>query len=824
MTPFGRKLETEGFDPFDVDNSDLDWLGLGKIPADTYNPLLDYPIGSMPADPVEELVKIMCDTNYLSFTCRMLFNIELFPQQLVILNTLWTKKLPLLIGSRGLSKTFTLAIYILLRLVLVPGCRVAIVGSGFRQAKLVFDYMADVWAKAPVLRDVAGKGKGYGPKYGIDKCEFIIGTSKAIALPLGTGEKIRGIRAQYIIADEFASIDPEIFNLVVQGFGVVSLDPVQKVKQTALIKRLKEEGRWDEKQESLMKSGLQGNQIVYSGTASYEFNHFFQYFKKWRSIIASKGDPKLLADLLGDDATIMKGFNWKDYAIIRVPYTHAPPGLLDEGIIAQAKATLTSAQFNMEYCFDGSQKIITSNGLKPIKDVKVGDFVLTHKGRFKPVTHTMNREHTGKMCKRTVVGFDDILCTPEHRFITPKGQWSKAINTKDVTVLTLPDQIVVYQVVSNTQYNYSGLVYNLTVEDDNSYSLVNATVHNCAGFSSDSEGFYKRSTLEGATANKPILVPTGNYIQFSAMREGKPEKVYVMGVDPAADQDNAAIVIVELADGYRKIVYCWTTNRKKYNKFKKYMSEGGTEVGDDYYRYIAKKIRALMRVFNIERILMDKHGGGTAIEEALSSQDTCEPGETPIFKMVNPDDPGPNDLKLGLHMLELIIPTQDINSDANHGMLKDFQDKVLLFPMFDSIELAKFTELDNLNNIRFDTYEDVVMEIEELKNEITTIIVAPSSSLGKETFDTPQVKIAGARRGRLRKDRFSALLYANYYARNKDKADALKINYTPVGGTRETISKASSKIDAGMYSGPGLLRLQMGNVKGIMPVARFSRR
>jgi hypothetical protein len=438
-------------------------------------------------------------------------------------------------------------------------------------------------------------------------------------------------------------------------------------------------GIWSKELEEIRKKEIGGNQVVYSGTAYFAYNHFAKYFDKWRRIIASRGDEQKIRAVFDDSTQSLEGFDWKDYCILRIPYTCTPEGLLDSGIIAQSKASMTTSQFLMEYgaCF-------------------------------------------------------------------PK----------------------------------------------------------------DSDGFYKRSIIDAATTNRPIQVSNGDKIQFSAMRTGQKDRSYVMAIDPAADQDNAAIVILELGEGYRKVAHCWTTNRKRYNAYKKIMSDSDTPVGDDYYRYIAKKIRSLMSQFNIEHIIMDKNGGGTAIEEALSSRDTCAEGEHPVFTVIDPEEPKQTDMENGIHILQMLAPTMDINRDANHGMLKDLQDKALLFPLFDTVELAKSVELDNINNVRFDTYEDLVLEIEDLKTEITSIVCKPSSTLGKETFDTPDTKMPGqAKKGRMRKDRYSALLYANYFARNKDRNEPLKMHYVPVGGTKGMNKGQSGQRSTGsMYTGPGLLK------------------
>ena len=59
---------------------------------------------------------------------------------------------------------------------------------------------------------------------------------------LGDGQKIRGQRANDIIADEFASIPREIFENVVAGFAAVSADPVENVKRLAAEKKAEELG------------------------------------------------------------------------------------------------------------------------------------------------------------------------------------------------------------------------------------------------------------------------------------------------------------------------------------------------------------------------------------------------------------------------------------------------------------------------------------------------------------------------------------------------------------------------------------------------------
>ena len=95
-----------------------------------------------------------------------------------------------------------------------------------------------------------------------------------------------------------------------------------------------------------------GNQIILSGTAFYDFNHFAEYWKKWKQIIQSKGRPERLSEIFGGEE-IPNGFDWKQYSIIRIPFELLPPGFMDDAQVARSKATMHSGIYQMEYgaCF-----------------------------------------------------------------------------------------------------------------------------------------------------------------------------------------------------------------------------------------------------------------------------------------------------------------------------------------------------------------------------------------------------------------------------------------------------------------------------------------
>lgn len=92
-------------------------------------------------------------------------------------------------------------------------------------------------------------------------------------------------------------------------------------------------------------------------------------------------------------------------------------------------------------CFVKDTKIQTSDGLKNIQDIKIGDKVLTHKGIYENVTNTFIHHHHKKFIK-----INDIECTPDHKFyviekkdknlITEKNlnEYAKFIEAKDLDV------------------------------------------------------------------------------------------------------------------------------------------------------------------------------------------------------------------------------------------------------------------------------------------------------------------------------------------------------------------------------------------------------
>ena len=604
----------------------------------------------------------MTNPEYFSFICKEVFNVEVLPVQALMLKEMWDRKFPMLIASRGFGKSFILSLYSMMRALLFPGRKIVIVGAAFRQSKVLFEYMDTIWRNAPILRDMVGGDSG--PRRDVDRCRMILGDSTVTCLPLGDGSKIRGQRANDIIADEFASIPREIFENVVAGFAAVSASPIENVKRIASNKKSVELGEKTQKELMEEEDGEMGNQIILSGTAYYDFNHFSEYWKKWKQIINSKGEERKLGEMFGEDG-IPKGFDWTQYSIIRIPFELLPEGFMDAAQVARSKATVHSGIYEMEFG---------------------------------------------------------------------------------------------------------------------------------ACFSSDSNGFFKRSLIESCVASpeNSISLPSGE-VQFQAMLRGNPETKYVYGIDPASEVDNFSIVVMEMHEDHSRIVYCWTTNRGRHKE----QLKAGVVSETDFYSYCARKIRDLMKIFPCEEIALDAQGGGIAVMEALHDKDKIQEGEVALWPTIDENKEKDTDGNPGLHILEMIqFAKSDWVNEANHGLRKDFEDKAVLFPYFDAATIGLAISDDKLKGRVYDTLEDCVMEIEELKDELSMIIMSQTPA-GRDKWDTPEVKLPGGRKDRLRKDRYSALIMANMSARTIHRYPAPP-PYEIVGG----FATGASSDGGPDYSGP----------------------
>ncbi len=662
------------------------WLNIGDTSKiQTINTFKDE---AFRENPSLFIVNLMRNPDYFDFTSRWLFNIAPVPFQACLFKELATKTFPMIIAARGASKTFSLAMYSIWRAIFTPGSKVIIAGAAFRQSRQVFENIERIYRESPILRDICGKDNE--PKKEADRCSFRIGDSTIIAIPIGDGTRIRGLRATHLIAEEFNSIPTEIFETVIAGFASVSATPVENVKTMARLRALQSLGL-----DVTTDGAIASNQTIYSGTCGYEFEPFYKYWKKHKDIILSGGDRKKLLEIFNGE--IPPGTDYRDYAIMRLPYHLIPEGFMDEKHIGKSKATSVSAIFAAEY----------------------------------------------------------------------------------------------------------GAV-----------------------FIKDSDGFFKRSLIEQAVCGKvsnPIIAPSCGEVKFTADLVGNRKARYVYGIDPASQVDNFAIVILECHPDHRRIRYCWTANNKKHKAKLKH----GLTKEHDFYLYCTRKIRSLMKAFPCERIMLDSQGGGRTIIEALGEPKYLEERENPIYEVIDPEDEKYTDNLIGDHLVELVqFANADWTAEANHNLKYDLENKQLIFPMCDPIVLGEANMLDKQagrviieengdEGYISESLEDCILEVEEIKNELAIICYERTALSGRERWYAPDIQSSG-KKGKIRKDRYSALLMANAGARALARVIP-KPEYEAVGGFAQNIVAVNKTREKGseenksLYNGPAWLTNQLAH-------------
>jgi hypothetical protein len=612
--------------------------------------------------------------------------LELLPFQQVMLNMLWYKKFPMVLATRGAGKTFLLALYALLKALLIPGSKIVIVGAGFRQAKLVFKYVEQLYEASPLIKEAIGQWGG--PKYGSDAARLRVGLSEIQAIPMGDGGKIRGLRATTLIADEFASISEEIFEIVVKPFTAVHADPAERAKNQAFMRRLESLGADASLIEAIQSSQGFGNQVIVSGTPSYRHNHFYKRYIVYRMFIESRGDTKILKKALEEKTLAITGRyqeaseedlehaqkTWRHYAIYQLPYTALPEGFLDDDMIRADHAAFASHRFAMEYL---------------------------------------------------------------------------------------------------------------------------------AQFPEDSDGFIKRSWIERASPRPPEDIPV-----FPELY-GDPRAIYVMGLDPARWNDNFGCVVFKLTDRGKELVFCDAWDKTAFG-------------------ISADKIREITKRFHVSYICMDAGGGGESVREWLcKKQEGVDSSELiwvvpdQIVKFADRADLS----SPGRKILEMVDFTSSWISKAANDVAASVEQANILFPRRGDEEAAYDQYMRHFGKHSISEYEKekvqsdlyglddwdaermtkqyheslspklgIMQNIDECINE-TCAITRTVSPNGTEQFGLPKLSEQPEGLDMRRRDRWSALMLANYAAKVY-----LGSGHRPTNKTREYHHKTTLKRRGG-YGG-----------------------
>ena len=201
----------------------------------------------------------------------------------------------------------------------------------------------------------------------------------------------------------------------------------------------------------------------------------------------------------------------------------------------------------MGVCFVAGTLIDAEDGLRPIEEIKAGDYVWawdeeTGEVSLKPVLETYIRE-----CNELVhlsFGEEEITCTPNHPFYVPTKGWTVAAHLRAGDILvTVNGEFVVLELVQHELMEAPITVYNFQVEDFHTYYVGNDSVlvHNakCDGWGAGSynssesslEDHFDRHGFEvGVTSSTAYYNKAYSFAQ-TVLRKGVPGH-YVPGFTP----------------------------------------------------------------------------------------------------------------------------------------------------------------------------------------------------------------------------------------------------------------------------------------------------
>tara|TARA_R110000824_G_scaffold143979_2_gene311769 strand:- start:11073 stop:12965 length:1893 start_codon:yes stop_codon:yes gene_type:complete len=282
--------------------------------------------------------------NNISFTSEMFLGVKLFPFQAMAIKGMMVSDYSMFVFSRGMSKTFSTAIYVLLECLLNPQANIGVIAGSFRQSKQIFQKMEDILCKpeASLLKEC-----GFKITKGTDQWTLKLGGGRAIALPLANGERLRGFRFNRIVLDEFLTIPEKIFNEVIIPFLGVVDNPIEREEIYNLESKLIDKDEMKEKDRYVWPN----NKLIILSSPSFKFEYMYKLYKKYEDLIQG------LTIKEGDDEDDFKDDAYR--LIMQLSYDCAPPRLYDQNLLKQAKATMSEMQFKREF---GAQFIDESDG------------------------------------------------------------------------------------------------------------------------------------------------------------------------------------------------------------------------------------------------------------------------------------------------------------------------------------------------------------------------------------------------------------------------------------------------------------------------------
>src|SRR5258708_16495030 len=111
-------------------------------------------------------------------------------------------------------------------------------------------------------------------------------------------------------------------------------------------------------------------------------------------------------------------------------------------------------------CMPPDQEVLTADGYRPISEIKIGDLVVTHRNRLRPVLHKFEREteETLYIIRPKKMGYDDLRVTGDHKVYIVRSEWVNTHKSRDgMRLQHEPDWIPAKEIKAG---DYAAIAYN----------------------------------------------------------------------------------------------------------------------------------------------------------------------------------------------------------------------------------------------------------------------------------------------------------------------------------------------------------------------------
>ena len=253
-------------------------------------------------------------------------------------------------------------------------------------------------------------------------------------------------------------------------------------------------------------------------------------------------------------------------------------------------------------------------------------------------------------------------------------------------------------------------------------------------FPDDSEGFFKRSLLDSCVSHPPH----GFELEFKGDEDG----FYIMGIDPARNQDTFGVSIIKVLGDEMRLIRVINYDKRPFPE-------------------IARDLRVLIKEFNIKLIGMDAGGGGLSMRDILEDPISAGNEQNIILDMEDEGTVG----RKGRRILRMIDFSPSWIASANFDMRSSLEHRKLLFPSI--LQSSTYLPPKHDINANIDVlFEETTKEINDPKEVMAEVyftamkqiesIMVSETKTGVLHFDTPH--------NRMKKDLYTSILIAHRIA------------------------------------------------------------